>query len=126
YIRTSTAMPPSPPSSSTPSTSAAGLGKSDWMRGAALNTDLDLDVRVLHASQATLGLDRWFAAHRQGESGELAFLAAASRSVSAAERATLSDIANYRNAVEWIHGQLLAHPILKTDDQKVFVQVPAV
>lgn len=122
YIRTSGAMPEIP----SPIMSGLGLSKADWMRGVALNTDLALDVRVLHASQAKLGLGQWFAAHRWGETGQLAFQAAANGPTTAAQRATLSDIANYQNAVEWIRDQLTVDPALQTDDRKVFVQVPAV
>lgn len=122
YIRTSGAMPAQP----SPIASGLGLSRADWPRGAALNVDLALDVRVLHASQSQLGLGQWFAAHRWGETGQLAFAAAAGGAPTAAQRATLSDIGNYQNAVEWIRGQLVRDPTLQRDDRKVFVQVPAV
>jgi Glycosyl hydrolase family 134 len=129
YIRTSGAMPPraTPVPLPNPVMTGTGLDKADWLRGAQLNEDLDLDVRVLHASQASLGLNQWFAAHRQGETGQLAFQAAASGGpTTAAHRATLSDVANYQSAVEWIVRQLASDPAVQTDDRKVFVQVPPV
>ena len=120
FIRKSGAMP------RVPTMRGGGLRVADWLRGSALNTNLALDVRVLHASQASLGLDQWFAAHRWGETGQRAFQAAASGRTTAAQRATLSDIGNYRDAVEWILAELVRDPVLQTDDRKVFVQVPAV
>lgn len=125
YIRTSGAMPPlvGPPAPGRP---LPGLEEADWQRGRDLNTDLSLDVRVLRASQATLGLNRWFAAHRWGETGQLAFEAASRGRTTAGHRATLSDVANYQNAVEWIRDQLVRDRTLQTDDRKVFVQVPPV
>jgi len=124
-IRTSGAMPsvPGPP---LPGKPLPGLDKIDWPRGRELNDDLKLDVDVLHASQTQLGLNKWFAAHRQGERGRKAFEAAARGSTTAEQRGFLSDIADYQNAVEWILDQLTHDPALQTDDRKVFVQVPAV
>ena len=103
-----------------------GLDEIDWLRGKELNDDLELDVDVLHASQNSFGLNKWFAAHRWGKTGQKAFEAAARGSTTAAQRGTLSDIADYQNAVEWILDQLTHDPALQTDDRKVFVQVPAV
>jgi len=104
----------------------SGLTAADWARGRQLNDDLRLDVDVRHASQARLGLDQWFAAHRWGSSGQAAFQAAASGSATAAQRGLLSDIAGYQGAVEWIGDQFVRDPALRTDDRKVFVRVPAV
>ena len=125
FIRTSGAMPafPGPP---LPGQPRQGLAEADWKRGKELNDDLKLDVEVLQASHTQLRLDQWFAAHRWGETGQKAFKAAASGSTTAAQRGTLSDIADYQNAVEWIRDQLLHDPALQTDDRKVFVRVPAV
>ncbi len=125
YIRTSGAMPQDP-GRPRHGRSLPGLDLVDWDRGELLNLDPGLDVKVLHASQAQLGLNGWFAAHRQGETGLEAFRAAARGSTTAAKRGTLSDIATYQNAVEWIRDQLTRDPALQTDDRKVFVQVPAV
>ncbi len=124
-IRTSGAMPaiPGPP---LPGQPRPGLAAADWARGRQLNDDLNLDVDVLRGSQAELGMSQWFAAHRWGSTGQTAFRAAASGTATAAQRGTLSDIAGYQGAVEWIRDQLLRDPALQTDDRKVFVRVPAV
>lgn len=125
FIRTSGAMP-ALPGPTQPGQGPLGLAEADWHRGGDLNSDLTLDVRVLHASQAQLGVDQWFAAHRWGTSGREAFARAVAGSTSAVDRARLADIGNYQNAVEWILGQIRAHPALRTNDQKVWVDVPAV
>jgi outer membrane protein OmpA-like peptidoglycan-associated protein len=103
-----------------------GLDEIDWPRGQELNDDLKLDVDVLHASQAKLGLNQWFAGHRQGGSGLTAFKAAATGFTNAEQRGQLGDIADYQNAVEWIMDRLKRDPALQTDDRKAFVQVPAI
>ena len=125
FIRTSGAMP-ALPGPTLPGQGPLGLDEADWLRGADLNADLALDVSVVHASQAKLGLDQWFAAHRWGASGQAAFLAAAGGSPDSRQRALIADIANYRGAVEWILGQIGAHPVLRTNDTKMWVDVPAV
>ncbi len=42
---------------------------SQWNNGAALNNNLSADVSCLHQSQNHYGINRWFAGHRNGESG---------------------------------------------------------
>lgn len=123
FIRRSGAMPAliGPPR---PTGEPAGLARDDWERGEELNTDLALDVRVLHASRTSLGEDEWFAAHRQGETGLDAFRRVArGASVNAVHRNALSNIANYKQGVEFILRQLTVDPDLPTDDRKFFVQV---
>ena len=46
------------------------LTAKDSNTGAALNTNVCLDVSTLHRSQQRLGLDMWFAGHRAGASGK--------------------------------------------------------
>lgn len=123
-IRTSGAMPPFP-RPPFPGQPRPGLATADWPQGRQLNDDLTLDVDVLHASQARLGLSQWFAGHRWGSTGLIAFQAAASGSTTPAQRGILSDIANYQSAVEWIRDQMVRDPALQVDDRKAFVRVPA-
>jgi len=120
FIRISGGMP------TLPGTPGGGLREADFARGAELNSSLNRDVQVLQASQRTLGLDQWFAAHRFGETGQLAFAAAAKNTTTEMDRATLSDVAGYQSAVEFIHRELIRQPLLQTDDRKVFVRVPAI
>ena len=121
-IRLSGAMPPSGPG-------GKGLAEADWAsRGPELNSNLSLDVNVLHASQKRLGINAWLAAHRQGQSGLDAFKAAAAhmRPSTPTELGLLSDIDNYVTGVRWIEEQLKLDAALQTDDRKAWVEVPAV
>jgi hypothetical protein len=94
---------------SVPQYSSASKANYSW--GSALNTNLSWDVQVLHASQTHFGA-RWFAGHRNGESGLL--------------NPAGTDITRYRNAVQWIFLQLNMHPAYRTDDTRVYVDVPPI
>jgi hypothetical protein len=92
----------------------AHLGADDYRKGALLNHKLSWDIHVLHDSQAHFGLGRlWFAGHRGGQSG-------------LEGRWLPQDIDNYRRAIDWIHGQILASPVAWTDDTRFWVDVPPV
>jgi hypothetical protein len=91
----------------------AGLGGADYRRGAAPDSDLRLDVDVLHRSQTHCGLaSAWWAGHRNGASGLTA--------------PGTPDIRNYHMAVEWIRGKIASRPAHTTDDTRFFVKVPAI
>ncbi|TCO45279.1 hypothetical protein [Actinocrispum wychmicini] len=125
FIRTSGAMPDAR-NVSTASSSGLGLSEADWERGRELNNSLELDVSVLYRSQAQLGINGWFSAHRWGTSGRDAYLAAVNRTTTEEQRGLLSDIATYESAVRWLQHQLEVDPTLRTDDRRFFVRVPAV
>ena len=46
-----------------------GRNTSQWNNGSALNNNLFADVSCLRQSQNHYGIDRWFAGHRNGETG---------------------------------------------------------
>ncbi len=82
-----------------------------YTQGAILNTDLKLDIQVLHKSQDYYK-NYWFAAHRGGPSG--------------IDRPITKDISNYENAVFWIRDQLNSDPIYLQDDTRFWVEVPPI
>ncbi|KAI8604834.1 hypothetical protein EDD21DRAFT_332771 [Dissophora ornata] len=83
-----------------------------WNAGAALNSNLSWDVKVLKAAQSKWGIDLWFAGHRDGESGF--------------QNPNTADIQNYRNAVYWIKAQIDSNCVYRTDDTRFWVSVPAI
>ncbi|KAF8927516.1 hypothetical protein BGZ58_010349, partial [Dissophora ornata] len=83
-----------------------------WNAGAALNSNLSWDVKVLKAAQSKWGIDLWFAGHRDGESGF--------------QNPNTTDIQNYRNAVYWIKAQIDSNCVYRTDDTRFWVSVPAI
>jgi hypothetical protein len=88
-----------------------GLGPTDYHRGAVLNQDLALDIRVLHESQAHYGA-RWADGHRNGASGLL--------------QPGTSDIQRYREAVASIEHRLGSDPRHLTDDIRFWVYLPPI
>jgi len=90
----------------------SAYGAADYDVGAALNGDLNLDVQALHASQSHYGLDRWFAGHRNGQSG--------------LSTPNTPDITAYKNAVTWIRDQLTSKAQYQSDDTRFWVQVHAI
>lgn len=46
-----------------------GQSQADWNNGAALNSDLNGDVKARHECESYYGRDTWFAGHRNGASG---------------------------------------------------------
>jgi hypothetical protein len=89
------------------------LKSTDFNMGLILNSNLALDIQVLHESQKFYGLDKWFAGHRAGESGLNGTWSKA-------------DIANYKNAVIWIRDQIISDGKYKSDDTRFWVTVPPV
>lgn len=47
----------------------SGQTAAQYNNGAALNSDLNADISCRHASQSYYGYDKWFAGHRNGQSG---------------------------------------------------------
>jgi hypothetical protein len=88
----------------------SGKTASDYNTGAALNSSLSLDVQVLNKSQSYYGIDKWFAGHRNGETG--------------LNNPNTADINNYKNAVYWIRDQLNNGHL--SDDIRFWVDVPAI
>ncbi|WP_061296237.1 carbohydrate-binding domain-containing protein [Herbidospora cretacea] len=90
----------------------SGQSVSQYNNGAVLNTNLSADVQCLNASQSYYGLDRWFAGHRNGETG--------------LNYPNTSDINNYKNAIYWIRDQLNSNSANLTNDTRFWVNVPAI
>ncbi|KAB8170925.1 hypothetical protein FH609_001640 [Streptomyces sp. 3MP-14] len=89
-----------------------GQGADSWNNGAALNSDLAADVACLNQSQAHYGIDRWFAGHRNGESG--------------LNNPNTPDIQAYRTAINWIQEQLTSDPANLSNDTRFWVSVPPI
>lgn len=91
----------------------AGLSAEAFLKGAALNGNLRLDVELLHACQRAFGLDRlWFSGHRNG--------------LSDIRKPNTADIDAYRTAVYWIRDQLTAQSSCMTNDTRFWVDVRAI
>jgi hypothetical protein len=88
----------------------ASLTATDFHRGAALNNNLDLDIRILHASQNNYGMNRlWFPGHRMGGTG--------------LRNPHVVNFNEYRSAVYWIRDQINANKKYLTDDTRWWVDV---
>jgi len=87
----------------------AKLSDSNFHTGSALNTDLALDIAVLHESQRYFG-SKWFAGHRNGATG--------------LANPNTSDINDYTHAVMWIKSQLKSNPFYLKDNTRFWVYVP--
>jgi len=86
------------------------LGPDDYRTGRALNDDLNLDIQVLHASQARYGVnDLWFSGHRNGATG--------------LDHPNTLDIDRYRRAIAWIRDQLSSDAVFLSDDTRFWVHV---
>lgn len=83
-----------------------GLSSSDYATGAALNTDLGLDVQVFEECRAHYG-DQWWAGHRGGQSG-------------LEGGHDQSDIDLFKGAMDWTDAMLEGH---LTDDVRFWVDV---
>jgi hypothetical protein len=90
----------------------SGTTANEWNWGAALNSNLSWDVQVLHASQNHYGMTKWFAGHRNGQSG--------------LNNPNTTDINRYKTAVYWIQSQINSNSKYKTDDTRFWVSVPAI
>ena len=84
----------------------------DYKEGAVLNSDLGLDIQVLHASQKFYGIDQWFAGHRNGPSG--------------LTNPNTADINNYKQAIYWTRDQLSSDEKYLKDDTRFWVYVPPI
>ncbi len=89
-----------------------GYQDSQFTKGDVLNTNLSLDIQVLHESQKYYTIDYWFAGHRNGPSG--------------IDKPITRDISNYKNAVYWIRDQLASNQKYLQDDTRFYVVVPAI
>jgi len=85
------------------------LAASDYQKGAALNSDLKLDVSTLHAAQSYYGIDKWFGGHRNGASGLTNY--------------NTQDIQLYKTAVYWIRDQISSNSKYLTDDTRFYYSV---
>ncbi|KDQ11869.1 hypothetical protein BOTBODRAFT_34959 [Botryobasidium botryosum FD-172 SS1] len=89
-----------------------GKTANDWNTGAELNSNLCLDIQLRHESSNYYGESKWFAGHRNGQSG--------------LNNPNTQDITNYRDAVYWIRDQLNKNSQYLTDDTRFWVDVPAI
>lgn len=97
----------------TSSNKYASLTAKDYNVGAQLNASLKWDIEVLHTSQQKYGIDKWFAGHRNGETG--------------VKNSGTADINTYKNAVYWIRDQINSDPTkYLRDDTRFYVQVGAI
>ncbi|KAF9287627.1 hypothetical protein BGZ68_001548 [Mortierella alpina] len=84
-------------------------GPAEWNAGAALNSNLNWDIKVMKAAQKKWGINRWFAGHRNGETG--------------LNNPDTPDIRRYRDAIYWIKGQIDSDPKYRSDDTRFWVDV---
>ncbi|KAG1456643.1 hypothetical protein G6F56_006784 [Rhizopus delemar] len=80
--------------------------------GAVLNKNLRADIKARQDSQNFYGADKWFAGHRNGQSG--------------LSQPHTQDIENYKNGVNWIHDQLASNKKYLSDDTRFWVDVVAI
>ncbi|KAG1374601.1 hypothetical protein G6F61_009183 [Rhizopus arrhizus] len=86
-----------------------GQPASNSNNGAVLNKDLKADIKARHDSQNFYGTDKWFAGHRNGQSG--------------LSNPYTQDITNYKNGVNWIESQLSSDKKYLSDDTRFWVYV---
>lgn len=96
----------------TSTTQFKGYGVNDYNQGAILNKRLAQDIKARQESQNYYGADKWFAGHRNGQSG--------------LNNPYTQDITNYKNAVNWIHDQLASDSKYLSDDTRFWVSVVAI
>ncbi|GAN11672.1 conserved hypothetical protein [Mucor ambiguus] len=84
-------------------------GPSDYNKGAVLNRHLAKDIKARQESQAHFGLDKWFAGHRNGETG--------------INDPYTQDIQDYKNGVYWIKAQLDSDKKYLSDNTRFWVYV---
>ncbi|KAG1443310.1 hypothetical protein G6F56_010719 [Rhizopus delemar] len=80
--------------------------------GEILNKDLKADIKARQESQKFFGTDKWFAGHRNGQSG--------------LDNPNTQDIQNYKDGVNWIHDQLSKDKKYLSDDTRFWVDVVAI
>lgn len=86
-----------------------GQSTSQWNNGAALNSNLSADVSCLRQSQNYYGIDRWFAGHRNGETG--------------LNNPNTPDINGYKTAIYWIRDRLNSSSSNLSNDTRFWVDV---
>lgn len=101
-------------------------GPQDYRKGAPLNSNLSLDIQILHASLHYFGVTDWFAGHRGGISGIPHWAARLGYPRFSGPRWPQSDIDNYRDAIEWIRTLLITRRDRQTDDSRCGVEIPPV
>ena len=89
-----------------------GQSAGDVKHGEVLNKDLKADIKARQESQQFYGADKWFAGHRNGESG--------------LNNPHTQDIENYKAGVNWIHDQLASDKKYLSDDTRFWVDVVAI
>ncbi|KAG2199503.1 hypothetical protein INT47_009957 [Mucor saturninus] len=77
--------------------------------GAVLNSNLAQDIKARQESQNFYGPDKWFAGHRNGESG--------------LSDPYTQDITDYKDGVNWIHDQLVKDSKYLSDDTRFWIYV---
>ncbi|KAJ5178032.1 uncharacterized protein N7500_000731 [Penicillium coprophilum] len=90
----------------------AGQSQSQWNNGAVLNSNVYADVASRWDCQGYYGYDKWFAGHRNGASG--------------LQDPYTKDIANYKEAVQWIQQQIDSNSGYKYDDTRFWVNIPPI
>jgi glycosyl hydrolase family 134 len=84
-------------------------GPEDYNEGSILNIDLKQDIKIRQESENFYGLDKWFAGHRNGETG--------------LNNSDTQDITNYKNGVIWIKKQIESDKKYLTDDTRFWIYV---
>ncbi|KAL0934030.1 uncharacterized protein CTRU02_210829 [Colletotrichum truncatum] len=86
-----------------------GQRQDQWNNGAKLNSDIYADVASRWDCQNYFGYQKWFAGHRNGETG--------------LNNPNTEDIKFYRESVEWIQRQIDSNSKYKSDDTRFWVDV---
>jgi len=88
-----------------------GQAAGSYNNGAVLNSNLSADVQCANQVQGYYGIDRWFAGHRNGETG--------------LNNPNTADIQRYRTAVYWIRDRINATGA-QGNDTRFWVNVPPI
>ena len=96
----------------TSSSQFKGQSSGNVNNGAVLNKNLKADIKARQESQNFYGADKWFAGHRNGQSG--------------LDNPYTQDIQNYKDGVNWIHDQLASNKKYLSDDTRFWVDVIAI
>ncbi|KAG2198864.1 hypothetical protein INT46_008421 [Mucor plumbeus] len=89
-----------------------GQSAGDVKNGEVLNKDLKADIKARQESQEFFGTTKWFAGHRNGQSG--------------LDNPDTEDIHNYMDGVNWIRDQLASDKKYLSDDTRFWVDVVAI
>lgn len=85
----------------------SGQNPSQYNNAAELNSNLALDIAQRHEAQKHYGETKWFAGHRNGQSG--------------IENPNTSDIKNYQNGVYWLRSQIQSNRKYRTDNTRFWI-----